>query len=86
MSYLISNIHQVELVFWIFNLTDLTGKAIHSSHILKGKNYSATMQKHHIKQIGKDVFLGLRFFQDCLPQRIHDLVHFLPRVAGEENQ
>ena len=58
MSYLISNIHQFELSFWIFNSTDLTGKAVHSSYIFKGKNYSATMQKHHIKQTGKDVFLG----------------------------
>ena len=58
MSYLILNIHQFELSFWIFHSTDLTGKAIYPSYILKGKNYSATMQKHHIKQIGKDVFLG----------------------------
>ena len=58
MSYSILNIHQFELAFWIFNSTDLTGKAIYSSYILKGKNYSATVQKHHIKQIGKDVFLG----------------------------
>ena len=58
MSYSILNIHQFELAFWIFNSTDLTGKAIYSSYILKGENYSATMQKHHIKQIEKDVFLG----------------------------
>ena len=49
MSYSISNIHQFELTFWIFHSTDLTGKAIYSSYILKGKNYSATMQKYHIK-------------------------------------
>ena len=58
MSYSILNIHQFEQAFWIFTSTDLTGKAIHSSYILKGKNDSATMQKHHFKQIGKDVFLG----------------------------
>ena len=58
MSYSILNIHQFELAFWIFNSTDLTGKAMYSSYILKGKNYSATMQKHHIEQIEKDVFLG----------------------------
>ena len=57
MTYSILNIYQFELAFWIFNSTDLTGK-VNSSYILKGKNYSATMQKHHIKQIGKDVFLG----------------------------
>ena len=28
MSYSISSMHQFELSFWIFNLTDLTGKAI----------------------------------------------------------
>ena len=56
MSCSISNIHQFELAFWIFNSTDLTGKAIYSSYILKNKSYSATMQKHHIKQFGKDVF------------------------------
>ena len=28
MSYLILSIHQLELSFWIFNLTGLTGKAI----------------------------------------------------------
>ena len=58
MSYLILNIHQFELSFWIFNLTDLTGKAKYSSYISGGKNYSATMQKHDIKKIGQDVFLG----------------------------
>ena len=58
MSYSISNIHEFELTFWIFNSTDLTDKEIYSCYILKGKNYSATMQKQHIKQIGKDVFLG----------------------------
>ena len=58
MSYSILNIHQFELAFWIFNSIDLTGKAVYSSYILKGKNYSATMQKHHVKQIEKDVFLG----------------------------
>ena len=57
MSYSILNIHQFELAFWIFNSTDLTGKAIYSSYILQGKNYSATMQRHLIKQIGKNIFL-----------------------------
>ena len=37
MSYSISNIHQFELAFWIFNSTDLTGKAIYCSYILKEK-------------------------------------------------
>ena len=58
MSYSILNIHQYELAFWTFNSTELNGKARYSSYILKGKNYSATMQKHHITQVGKDVFLG----------------------------
>ena len=57
MSYSILNIHQFELAFLIFNSNDLSGKAIYSSYILKSKNCSATMQSHHIKQIGKNVFL-----------------------------
>ena len=62
MSCSISSIHQFELSFWIFNLTDLTGKAILFFLYFKGQKYSATMLKYHIKQIGKDVFLGLGFF------------------------
>ena len=58
MSYSISNIHQFELIVWIFISTDLTGKAIYFSYFLKGKSYSAAMQKYHINQIGKNVFLG----------------------------
>ena len=62
MSYSISNIPQLELTFWIFNSNGLTGKPMNSSYILKSNNYSATMQKYHFKQIGKNVFLGEGFF------------------------
>ena len=91
MSYSISSIHQFELSFRIFNLTHLTGKAIgYSSCILKGKNYSATMQKNHLKQIGKDVFLG-RFgiFQGLSSTTTNTRFCRFPSlctVAGEEDQ
>ena len=61
-SYAIGLTSDISIDF-AFNphLTDLTGKAIFSSNILKGKIYFATMQNHHNKQIGKH-FPRLRIF------------------------